>query len=94
MQDMAATLQEVARLRAELPEAIPYARIVGRWVWVEYPEKPDGQTRAALKRLGYHWSRRRGAWQHPCGWRSRRSSRDPRAHYGVVPAVAVLAEDE
>ena len=43
------------------------ARVVGRWVWVEFEDKPDQAVRAGLKAIGFRWSKRRGQWAHNCG---------------------------
>lgn len=78
-------------LRENAPKAWKYARVVGRWVWVEFPSRPDGDTLTALKAAGFHWSKRRGAWQHPCGHFATSSKADPRFTYGQIPAAAGLA---
>jgi hypothetical protein len=43
------------------------ARVVGRWVWIEFERKPDAEIRQSLKDFGFHWSKRRGQWSHNCG---------------------------
>ena len=43
------------------------ARVVGRWVWIEFDSKPDAEIRQALKDFGFRWSRRRSQWSHNCG---------------------------
>ena len=47
------------------------ARVVGKWVWIEFESKPCNQIRQALKDFGFGWSRRRGQWAHNCGHSSR-----------------------
>ncbi|MCK5581804.1 MAG: hypothetical protein KAJ18_11095 [Candidatus Omnitrophica bacterium] len=47
------------------------ARVVGKWVWIEFDSKPNTETRQALKDFGFRWSRRRGQWSHSCGHSSR-----------------------
>lgn len=47
------------------------ARVVGRWVWIQFDSKPSSQTRESLKQFGFRWSRRRGQWAHNCGYVSR-----------------------
>ena len=42
-------------------------RVVGRWVWIEFADKPDKDTRDRLKAAGFRWSHRRGQWAHNCG---------------------------
>lgn len=71
---------------AARPDIAPYARIVGRWVWCEFPDKPSDETRAFLKQTGFRWNRERGAWQHPCGYHTRANRKiDPRQFYGALP---------
>ena len=43
------------------------ARVVGRWVWIEFESKPSAEIRQALKDFGFRWSKRRGQWSHNCG---------------------------
>lgn len=47
------------------------ARVVGRWVWIKFDNKPTADVRQALKDYGFRWSRRRGQWAHNCGLASR-----------------------
>ncbi len=47
------------------------ARVVGKWVWVEFESKPDAEIRQALKDFGFRWSNRRQQWSHSCGHSSR-----------------------
>jgi hypothetical protein len=47
------------------------ARVVGKWVWVEFETKPAAEIRQALKDFGFHWSNRRQQWSHSCGLSSR-----------------------
>ncbi len=47
------------------------ARVVGKWVWVEFESKPSAKIRQSLKDFGFRWSRRRGQWSHSCGHSSR-----------------------
>ncbi len=82
----------LARLKVERPDLWSMVEIVGRWVWISFDAKPADTARAYLKALGFHWSRRRSAWQHSCGIRSRRSSNDPRFRYGSVRPVDVDRE--
>lgn len=51
-------------------QALP-ARVVGKWVWIEFDSKPPEEIRQALKDFGFRWSRRRGQWSHSCGHNSR-----------------------
>ncbi len=72
-------------LRDAAPTAIPHTKRVGRWLWIMFPAKPDETTRAAIKELGFMFSKRRAAWLHPCGHPCKRRARnyDPRDKYGV-----------
>ncbi len=47
------------------------ARVVGRWVWIKFKDKPIATIRQALKDFGFRWSRRRSQWCHSCGHRSK-----------------------
>ena len=51
-------------------QALP-ARVVGKWVWIEFDSKPSTEIRQGLKDMGFRWSRRRGQWSHSCGNSSR-----------------------
>jgi len=64
-------------------ERIP-AELVGRWVWVEFAEKPDAGTIGKMKARGFRWIAKRGRWAHDCGHKSRRGKGDPRDKYGRV----------
>ena len=72
-------------IRDAAPAALPYTKRVGRWLWAIFPEKPDEETRATLRELGFLYSKRRSAWMHPCGHPCKRRARnyDPRDKYGV-----------
>ncbi|HPD48665.1 MAG TPA: hypothetical protein P5279_17480 [Anaerohalosphaeraceae bacterium] len=59
------------------------AELVGRWIWVSFPEAPDEATRKALKEYGFRWSARRGKWAHNCGVPTKSAHQsDPWAKYG------------
>ena len=47
------------------------ARVVGRWVWIEFESKPSAEVRQGLKDMGFRWSRCRGQWAHNCGHNSK-----------------------
>ena len=67
-------------------DVAPYARIVGAWVWVEFPNKPHADTRRWMVETGFRWNREREAWQHACGMSCTRNRRiDPRQVYGSQP---------
>ena len=78
--------EEVVAVCASNPAIQPHARIVGSWVWVEFPNKPERGVLAWLRFEGFHWSSNRQAWQHPCGvFRPHARSHDPRSTFGQVP---------
>ena len=81
------TLDLLARLRSDIPAAFEAARVVGRWVWLEFDAKPAEAVRLAIKALGFHWNRKREAWQHPCGFFCKHSPGDPRDKYGSIRAA-------
>lgn len=85
---------QVANRLAERPDVARAARIVGRWIWVEFDEPPDTDTRRWLKELGFHWNRKRRVWQHPCGRFSKASPNDPRWKYGTLPLADVLTSTD
>ena len=62
------------------------AEIVGRWVWLQFPEKPSKETRDALKAAGFRWVKIRGKWAHNCGVPSKKGTGDPYWKYGHVRA--------
>ena len=43
------------------------ARMVGRWCWIKFTEKPSADVRQSLKDFGFRWSHRRQQWSHNCG---------------------------
>ncbi len=74
-----------------LPDCLDNARIVGKWVWAIFSEKPPDEVRAKLKELGFRWNKKRSfedtdeksVWQHSCGFRTRAAhGYDPREKYG------------
>lgn len=78
----------VALLQREAPEFLSIAEIVGKWVWIHFSEIQPVEVTARLLQLGFHWSRRREAWQHPCGvFHFRSGNTDPRERFGVRPAI-------
>ncbi len=81
------TDEVISHLRADVPEVLPYAEIVGVWVWITLPEKPSEQIRTSLKVLGFSWNRNREAWQHACGVFRPRSTHNPKWVYGAVSLV-------
>ena len=73
---------------AMLPEAVkPFSYLVGKWVWVEFREKPADNIRESLRVLGFHWNGTRKVWQHAGGHRSRHTTGNPKDHYTVTPVI-------
>ena len=83
------TLAEVQAL-AVFPEALEYAQLVGRWIWITFPSKPSEQCREFLKERKYRWNKQRGAWQNACGFFTRRAPYDPRVKYGQDKVTEVI----
>lgn len=83
----------IARQCAQRPDVQPYARIVGQWVWIEFPGDPSADTKAFIKELGFRWNGYRKAWQHSCGVFSRFKPRaKPKKYYGCQPIEGLLSE--
>jgi hypothetical protein len=82
-------LSEVLRkLRGEAPLLYQMAKIVGKWVWIEFHEQQPREVTAILFGLGFHWNRKRQVWQHPCGLPCGSATRFyPREHYGCRAAA-------
>jgi hypothetical protein len=80
--------QEVIDL---LPESVKeFASVVGCWVWLEFPEKPEKPIITSIKALGFKWNKDRKVWQHPCGKFCKfNDEEDPREKYGELPVEAV-----
>lgn len=80
------TDEVLGMLRQWTPEAYALAEIVGKWVWITFPEPPPEHLRGQLSQFGFHWNNTRKCWQHPCGQfvpQSRDSGQDPRTKYGT-----------
>jgi hypothetical protein len=70
-------------LRRWMPEQFGLAEVVGRWIWLTFPEPPDEKVRGQLSQFGFHWNNARKCWQHPCGqFATEGSKADPRKSYG------------
>jgi len=77
------TPELLALLRAEAPRFYELAEVVGKWVWVAFPDKQAPEVTARLAQFGFHWNNKRQVWQHPCGPVTMDGSPDdPRAKYG------------
>ena len=57
----------LALLRKWLPEVYGLAEVVGKWVWVTFPEQPAETVRGQLSQFGFHWNNVLKCWQHRCG---------------------------
>ncbi len=78
-----ATEKVLDLLRQWLPQAYDLAEVVGKWVWITFPEAPAEQVRGQLSQFGFHWNNARKCWQHPCGqFATEGSGADPRQKYG------------
>ncbi len=77
------TEELLAVLKREAPRFFDKCSVVGKWVWIQFPAPQPKRVTALLSRLGFHWSPRRMAWQHPCGkFSDAISDVDPRQTYG------------
>ena len=76
------TDQLLALLRTEAPRFYELAEVVGKWVWIQFPDKQPREVTASLAQFGFHWNNARQTWQHPCGALTQGSPDDPRAKYG------------
>jgi hypothetical protein len=75
-----------------MPAQYELAEVVGKWVWITFPEAPAERVRAELSQLGFHWNNTRKCWQHPCGATLPRGTQEPRSKYPVYsPAQAAAA---
>ena len=45
-------------LRQWIPRAYELAEVVGKWIWITFPEQPVEKLRADLSQLGFHWNTR------------------------------------
>jgi hypothetical protein len=79
-------------LRQHLPDKYGLAEVVGKWIWIEFPEAPAQVVRTQLSQLGFHWNNARKCWQHPCGVVTQRGQDQPREKYpSYFPADQVAA---
>jgi hypothetical protein len=77
------TDQVLDLLRQFLPAQYDLAEVVGKWIWITFPEPPPEQVRGQLSQFGFHWNNTRKCWQHPCGaLATEGSAADPREKYG------------
>ncbi|HZM05769.1 MAG TPA: hypothetical protein VFC44_22440 [Candidatus Saccharimonadales bacterium] len=68
-------------IRREAPDFWNVAEVVGKWVWIQFEHRQPSQITVVLSEFGFHWNRRRQAWQHPCGTIAASSNQDPRRKY-------------
>ena len=54
-------------IQQRIPRQWAAVECVGQWVWVHVSRSLLELERAQLFELGFHYSPRRRAWQHPCG---------------------------
>ena len=71
------------KLERWMPEQFKLAEVVGKWIWITFPEPPIERVRAELSQLGFHWNNTRKCWQHPCGETLPRGQQEPREKYGT-----------
>ena len=81
------TAQVLDLLRSEAPQFFTRAEIVGKWVWIQFPDKQPREVTSTLAQLGFHWNNARQIWQHPCGHLTAGSPDDPRSKYGTIHAA-------
>ncbi len=80
------------RLRRWMPRQYELAEVVGKWIWITFPEQPVEHVRAELSQLGFHWNNTRKCWQHPCGQPLPRGQQEPREKYtSYFPAAQAAA---
>ena len=71
------------KLQRWMPAQYELAEVVGKWVWITFPEPPLERIRAELSQLGFHWNNTRKCWQHPCGETLPHGTQEPRTKYEV-----------
>ncbi len=71
----------LAVLKRWMPRQYELAEVVGKWIWITFPEQPVERVRADLAQLGFHWNNTRKCWQHPCGQTLPRGQQEPREKY-------------
>jgi len=82
------TEQLLSLLRAKAPRFFGLAEVVGKWVWIQFPDRQPPTITAQLAEFGFHWNNKRQVWQHPCGpIETEASPADPRAKYGARHAA-------
>jgi len=80
----------LALLRSETPSFFERVEVVGKWVWIQFTDKQPPTVTSVLSELGFHWNRKRLAWQHPCGTTPvEAATYDPRRRYGSYFAADI-----
>jgi hypothetical protein len=80
----------LALLRSETAGFFEVAEVVGKWVWISFPDKQSCEVTRVLSQLGFHWNNLRRTWQHPCGTLPvEAATYDPRRRYGSYFAADV-----
>jgi len=76
----------LAILRANDPAIYERAALVGKWIWVTFPERQAPAITSRLSQLGFHWNGARQTWQHPGGTASSAPMRkaDPAEKYSIT----------
>jgi len=73
----------LALLETETPQFFERVEVIGKWCWIQFPEKQPSTVTSVLSELGFHFNVKRQSWQHPCGqYRDLSVSFDPRKKYG------------
>ncbi len=84
----------LAALKRWMPRQYELAEVVGKWIWITFPEQPIERVRADLSQLGFHWNNTRKCWQHPCGATLPRGQQEPREKYTCyMPSAARTPAD-
>ena len=88
--------QVLEKLRRWMPKQYELAEVVGKWIWITFPESPAERVRADLSQLGFHWNNTRKCWQHPCGETLPRGQQEPKQKYEVwfPSAIAALRQKQ
>ena len=80
------------KLERFMPAQFELAEVVGKWIWISFPEPPAERVRADLSQLGFHWNNTRKCWQHPCGETLPRGQQEPQQKYDVWFPHAMAAK--
>ena len=71
------------KLRRWMPQQYHLAEVVGKWIWITFPEPPIERVRTELSQLDFYWNNTRKCWQHPCGETLPRGQQEPRDKYST-----------